>query len=337
MSDAYSAAASHRSPVPIREFILKFASRCNLACDYCYVYTMADQTWRSRPSLIDPTTIDAATRRIGEHASRHQLRQVTVIMHGGEPLLAGQKVLNYVASAARRELPGGVNLELRLQTNGVLLDEALLRVFRSRNIRVGVSIDGAGVHHDLHRHQRDGRGSYAATTRGLRLLTRPENRDLYAGLLCVIDTRNDPVAVYEALLEFSPPALDFLLPHGNWSAPPPGLGPETTPYAQWLIAVFDRWYGAPRQETAVRLFQELINLLLGGRSRTEQVGLSPVAFVVIDTDGSFEQVDTLKSAHHGAAHTGLNVFDHAVDSVLHHPDVRARQLGLEALSAQCLR
>lgn len=339
MSDDYSLAAFPNRTVPIREFVLKIASRCNLDCDYCYIYRMADQTWKSRPRLITTNTIDTATSRIGEHVSRHGLQRVTVILHGGEPLLAGRHALEYVASAVRRELPKSVLVDLRIQTNGVLLDDELFRTLRSLQIRVGVSIDGGPAHHNRHRHRSDGHGSYAATARGLRLLGQPENRDLYAGLLCVVDTRNDPVGVYEALLEFSPPALDFLLPHGNWSAPPPGSSRRTgdTPYAEWLIAAFDRWYGSPRQETAVRLFQELINLLLGGRSRTEQVGLSPVAFVVIDTDGSFQQVDSLKSADEGVAEVGLNVFDHSVDRVLRHPDVRSRQLGLDALGECCRR
>ena len=31
-------------PVPFRQFIIKIHSRCNLACDYCYVYEMADRS-----------------------------------------------------------------------------------------------------------------------------------------------------------------------------------------------------------------------------------------------------------------------------------------------------
>lgn len=339
MSNIYSLTGLHTRPVPIREFVLKVASRCNLVCDYCYIYRMTDQTWRSQPKLIPTKTINAATNRISEHVSRHGLQRVTVILHGGEPLLAGRHTLEYVADALRRNLPKSVLVDLRIQTNGALLDDKLFRTLHSHHIRVGVSLDGGPAHHNRHRHRPDGRGSYAATARGLRLLGKPENRGLYAGLLCVVDTRNDPVDVYEALLEFSPPALDFLLPHGNWSTPPPGCAQreDGTPYAEWLIAAFDRWYGAPHQETAVRLFQELINLLLGGRSRTEQVGLSPVAFVVIDTDGSFQQVDSLRSAYEGAADVGLNVFDHSVDTVLRHPDVRSRQLGLDGLGESCRR
>ena len=33
----------------LREFIVKVHSRCDLSCDYCYMYEMADQSWRSRP------------------------------------------------------------------------------------------------------------------------------------------------------------------------------------------------------------------------------------------------------------------------------------------------
>ncbi len=101
--------------------------------------------------------------------------------------------------------------------------------------------------------------------------------------------------------------------------------------------MFDRWYDVPRQETTVRLFREIMHLLLGGESASDQVGLSPVAYLVIDTDGSFQQADMLKSAAPGQPETGFNVFDHAVDAVLEHPEVRARQSGIASLADTCRR
>jgi uncharacterized protein len=287
--------------------------------------------------VITPEVVLAVARRIAEHASTHRLATVRVALHGGEPLLAGRNLLDQTASTIRRELPRTVELDLRIQTNGVLLDEQFLEVFAAHGIQVGVSLDGNAAQHDRHRFGPTGRGSHADTVRAIRLLNRPKHRDRYAGLLCVIDIAHDPVAVYEALLELDPPLVDFLLPHGNWSAPPPGriTGDPNTPYADWLIAVFDRWYGAPRQETAVRLFGEIINLLLGGRSRVEQVGASPVGYLVIDTDGSYQQDDSLKSTRPGEPETGLNVFEHSVDDVLRHPAVHARQRGIDLLAEDC--
>jgi uncharacterized protein len=160
---------------------------------------------------------------------------------------------------------------------------------------------------------------------------------LYSGLLCVVDLRADPITTYDSLLEFAPPIIDFLLPHGNWSDPPPGWSDSArTPYAEWLIAIFDRWYSAPSRETRIRLFEEIIHLLLGGKSATEAVGLTPTSLVVIETDGSIEQADALKSAYDGAAATGLHIARDSFDSALRLPQIAAMQLGLSALSEVCL-
>jgi uncharacterized protein len=324
---------SETAVVPIGEYVVKVASRCNLACDYCYVYTMADQSWRTRPAFPAEETISATARRIGEHAEKHELDEVTVVLHGGEPLLAGPHRLDRVATAIRRACPPSTKLDLRVQTNGVLLDESWLPFLRGHSVRIGVSLDGGRDQHDRHRLGHDGRGSHGATARGLRFLR--DHTEHYAGLLCVVDLDNDPVEVYEALLEFAPPVIDFMLPLGNWTVPPPRRGEDGTAYADWLVRVFDRWYAAPRQETEVRLFREIIHLLLGGRSSSDQIGLSPVAYLVVDTDGTFQQADMLKSTAPGQPETGLNVFDHPVDLVLTHPEVRARQAGVAALATTC--
>ena len=327
-------ATSETTVVPISEYVVKLASRCNLDCDYCYVYSTADQSWRTRPHFSSPETMVTTARRIGEHTRAHRLDAVSVVLHGGEPLLAGSERIAELVTAIREACPSDTTVDAQVQTNGVLLDEPMLASLRAYGVRVGVSLDGSRAHHDLHRRDHSGQGSWDGTARALRLLR--DNPDLYSGLLCVIDLANDPVAVYEALLEFAPPAIDFLLPQANWLVPPPRHG-SATPYADWLIAVFDRWYGTSHQETGVRLFQEIIHLLLGGRSTSDLIGLSPVAYLVVDTDGSYQQTDTLKSTTPGQPETGFNVFDHSVDTVLTHPAVRARQAGITSLADDCQR
>jgi uncharacterized protein len=324
---------SETAVVPIREYVVKVASRCNLACDYCYVYTMADQSWRTRPRFPSAETIDTTARRIGEHARNHELAEVTVVLHGGEPLLAGTSLLDHVVTTINRACPADTKLDVRVQTNGILLDESWLSFLRTHSVRVGVSMDGGRAQHDRHRRGADGQGGYEAAARGLRFLR--DHPEHYGGLLCVVDLDNDPIEVYESLLEFAPPVVDFMLPLANWTIPPPRRDEEDTPYAAWLVQVFDRWFGAAHQETAIRLFREIIHLLLGGQSSSDQIGLSPVAYLVIDTDGTFQQADMLKSAAPGQPETGLNVFDHPVDAVLAHPEVRARQSGLASLADTC--
>ncbi|WP_245641959.1 FxsB family cyclophane-forming radical SAM/SPASM peptide maturase [Nonomuraea candida] len=322
-------------PTPFRQFILKLHSRCNLACDYCYVYEMADQGWRDQPRRMSKQTIDRVAGRIAEHAGAHGLTRVEIVLHGGEPLLAGVEHLRYSVHRLRAALGAGVTASFTVQTNGVLLNEAFLRLFAELDVRVGVSLDGDEEGHDRHRRRAQGAGTYKEVRAGLERLTTPAYRHLFNGLLCTLDLAGDPVGTYEALLEFDPPMVDFLLPHGNWDTPPPGWTVTGTPYGDWLVAVFDRWYHAPVRETQVRLFGEIMRLLLGRPSRSEAVGLSPVAIVVVEANGSIEQVDTLKSAYDGATVTLLHVLRDSFDTALFLPSVAARQVGEQALSERC--
>jgi uncharacterized protein len=325
-------------PTPFSDFVLKIHSRCNLACDYCYVYQSVDQSWRARPAVMAEATLRQVGQRIAQHIERHGLTAVSAVLHGGEPLLAGSAFLDFAARELRAALPASCKVSLTVQTNGVLLNRRLLDLLSSHNIGIAVSLDGAREGHDLHRRYANGRSSYPQVMRGLRLLAE-SYRSRYRGLLCTVDVRTDPVACYEALLETSPPAIDFLLPHGNWSDPPPfrqHCENGSTPYADWLIQIFDRWYKAPFKTTGIRIFEEILNTLLGGGSRSENIGLSPVAVLVLDTDGSLQQVDTLKTTFEGAPETGLNVFDHDFEAALQHTGVAARQIGLSALSPVCM-
>jgi uncharacterized protein len=152
-----------------------------------------------------------------------------------------------------------------------------------------------------------------------------------------VDLRNDPVQTYEALQEFEPPVVDFLLPHGNWDNPPPGRDPVAAdaPYGAWLSKVFDHWYAISPQCCQVRMFSEIIHVMLGGQAAVETVGLSPVSLITINSDGALEQVDTLRSAYAGAAGTGLNVHAHDLNAAITHPAIIARQRGRNGLSETC--
>ena len=57
--------------------------------------------------------------------------------------------------------------------------------------------------------------------------------------------------------------------------------------------------------------------------------------LVIETDGSWEQTDSLKTAFENAPATGLDVFSHSVDEAAAHPGVAARQTGIAALCTTC--
>ncbi|MER6085147.1 FxsB family cyclophane-forming radical SAM/SPASM peptide maturase [Streptomyces sp. NPDC001833] len=336
--------------VPLRQFLLKIHSRCNLSCDYCYVYFAADQSWRERPVVMSLDTVRRAADRIADHALEHRLPSVRVILHGGEPLLAGRKHLSELLGILHERLDPVVRFHCSLQTNGTLLDTGFLELLRDHRVEVSVSLDGSPAAHDRHRRFGDGRPSHPRVAAALRLLGHPRYRDLFVGLLCVVDLANDPVETYEALLEFAPPRIDFLLPHGTWQHPPPGVEDRTAPprdppdpearheripYAHWLIPVFDRWFDAPRQETRVRMFEELMSGLLGDPVNAEAFGLTPHDLVVVESDGTLEDSDSLKVVAPGAPATGLDVFRNSFSEAQSTDTMRRRQSGAHGLGQVC--
>ncbi|MEU8506443.1 radical SAM/SPASM protein FxsB, inactivated metallohydrolase extension form [Streptomyces brevispora] len=322
--------------VPFREVVLKVHSRCDLACDHCYVFEHADQSWRTRPKTISDEVIFQTAQRLAEHAAAYALPSVSVILHGGEPLLAGPARLRRICEELTSAFDGVAALDLRIHTNGLQLSPRYLDLFSEYDVKVGISLDGDRAANDRHRRFADGRSSHPLVLKAVELLRQERYRHLNLGLLCTVDIENDAHAVLDALIELEPPLIDFLLPHATWDDPPPRPDGSPTAYADWLLAVHDRWQELGRP-VPVRIFSSVLSTLNGGPSLTESLGLAPTDLVVVETDGSLEQVDSLKSAYEGAAATGFDVFTHAFDEVAAHPGVRARQLGLEGVSGTCRR
>jgi uncharacterized protein len=328
------AAAAASPPHPVSQYVLKVHGRCDLACDHCYVFEHADQSWRRKARAMSTPVLQAAGRRIAEHARRWRLPTVRVVIHGGEPLLVGVDGLRRILEDLRTEIAPVSTLLLRMQTNGVLLTEDFCDLLVEFGVKVGVSLDGDRAANDRHRRFANGNGSYDQVVRALTLLRRPAYRSIYAGILCTIDVANDPVAVYGELRRHHPPRIDFLLPHATWEEPPPRPAGAATAYGDWLGAIHAQWV-ADGEPVRVRIFDSLRSAAAGGPTGSEQVGGGAADLLVVETDGTWEQADSLKTAFDGAPETGMSVFTHAVDDVSALPQIAGRQLGLAGLSATC--
>jgi len=325
------------TPYPFNEFIFKVQTRCNINCTYCYVYNMGDESWRDQPLSLSPRVAEQAAVRIRDHVRAHGIDGVLVSIHGGEPLLAGVAPIENFVSVVRRVLDG-IPVQFSLQTNATLVRSDVARALFDLGVGVGASLDGPEI---ANRHRVDARGksSHAAARGGIvELAGQP---GLLQGILCVIDIESNPEDVLTHLSSLGAPSLDFLLPHGNWASRPALKQAEQTlgtaapaPYGKWLAQAFDVWADGGNS-IHVRIFDDIIHLLLGGKHSFEGLGLGPARLVVIEADGSIELVDHLGPGHDGAAITGRNVFDHSFDEVLTHPGVICRQIGEQALAREC--
>ncbi|ANP55665.1 uncharacterized protein J2Z21_005695 [Streptomyces griseochromogenes] len=318
---------------PFRTFILKVANRCNIDCDYCFVFNSKDQAARRLPARMDLDVARAAARRVGEHAAAHDLQAVHVVVHGGEPLLVGVRHLADLLGAVREGVPSGTQVRFELQTNGTLLSGGWLNLFERYGVAVGVSLDGPPSANDRHRLTHAGRSSAASVVRGIELLrSRPH---LFAGLLAVVDLANDPVEVHNYLAAFEPPVIDFGLPHATHDDPPSRGCPSVPEYGLWMSRVYDAWLARPEYRHSIRMLEDIVALSSGVRGSVETLGLAPPTSIVIESDGSIEAVDTLRSVEEGATWLGLDVFHHSFDEALPHPKLLHRQYGKDTLAEKC--
>ncbi|MGV3481886.1 MAG: radical SAM protein, partial [Sphingobium sp.] len=177
-------------PAAIHPFIIKTAARCNLNCSYCYVYNQADTAWRSRPALMSDQIFTATVDRISRHVVQSGQTEALILFHGGEPMLVGKRRFDEMCRALHHALGDLVDVQLAIQTNGVLIDEDWIALFRAHDVQLGISLDGMAVANDRHRVDHKGRGSHAAVVRAMDRLAAADYR---FGLLCVIPLGEDPV------------------------------------------------------------------------------------------------------------------------------------------------
>ena len=294
------------------QLILKVASRCNLNCSYCYVYNKGDTSWRGRPPVMSDEVFAASMDRTRDYCSAIGEQAVLLTFHGGEPCLVGAGRFSMWCQTARQRLRG-LDVTISIQTNGTLIDEHWLQVFREHSVGVGVSIDGPAVIHDRFRVDHAGRGSHESVTGALAML---RGTGLRYGLLCVIPLGSDPVVVHRHFANLGAPSVTYLFPDYTHDTIGEirGLFGET-PCADFLIGVFEEWWSCGTLEFQVRDLWNMARVILGGESEIEVIGNPAPRYFFVETDGTIEGLDALRVCENGITRTNLNVFTAGFDDV----------------------
>lgn len=111
------------------KLLVKPTHKCPLNCKYCY-----DKQFNVEEDMSLKTV-----EKICQFATQ-SAQHVTWIWHGGKPLLMGvdwlSKANDIILSKTKNEV------KINMQTNGTLIDEQAISMFKKYNIRPGLSFDG---------------------------------------------------------------------------------------------------------------------------------------------------------------------------------------------------
>ena len=278
--------------------LLKVVSRCNLDCKYCYVYHLGDDGWRYQPKRMSDAVQNAVVQQLSELYS-HQKRPFSVVLHGGEPLLLGHRNLRKLCHRLRTALPKPCGIHI--QTNGVLLTDRVIDIFVQYDVGVSVSLDGSAEVNDKFRVDHRGNGSHSLVIEGIdRLIAREDARPLFAGILSVIDPSSNPSCTYFSLKATGTPSMDFLVRDGNHDRLPYLKSDiDSIEYGVWMAGLLDVYLSDP-DPPRIRIFDDMLRLILGGNSTKEGIGNNDYGILVIESDGSVNKNDTLKVAFNRA-------------------------------------
>ncbi|MBO9732450.1 MAG: radical SAM protein [Chitinophaga sp.] len=320
--------------------VLKVASRCNLNCTYCYMYNMGDSTYRNQPKVMSDKVVESLLERVRNHCQQYGVASFNFAFHGGEPLLAGKEFFIRFISKANAMLAGVATITYLVQTNGTLLTREWCEFFDTWGVQIGVSLDGTPEANDQYRIDHAGRGSYRQIIAGLKLAQQYTVKNSQPGVLSVVNIDADPLDIYTHFKEIGVNNISFLLPDSNFDKLPPAPAAGSpfsgdTPYADWMIRLFDAWFFDDKSRLTIQYFRKIIHVILGREVVSELVGTANNEVLVIETDGSIEPLDVLKICGEGFTKNNANVLSHELTEALNTPLANLYQLSHTKICAKC--
>jgi uncharacterized protein len=128
---------------------------------------------------MDEATLGAALDWLA--MIRQPDQTLELVLHGGEPLLAGVAWYRHALPRIRTRFQTG--LRLSIQSNLWLLDDAFCDLIEEYDIGLGTSLDGPQPINDAQR----GQGSFAKTMRGIQIA---RSRGISVGIICTFTHRS---------------------------------------------------------------------------------------------------------------------------------------------------
>lgn len=317
--------------------ILKVAERCNLACTYCYFFFGGDESYKSHSPIIKEGTIDAVSDFLQQGCEELGIKRVQIYFHGGEPLLMKKGLFDYTCLSLKHKLQNlSDNLQLKIQTNALLVNEEWVKLFDKHNVAVGVSVDGFKEHHDKYRIDHRGRGSYDKTVEKIVYLQdcAKQGKISEVGCLSVVNKEYNGGLVYKHLahtLGFN--GLDFLLPDCNHET----FKEDSQDYGRFLCEAFDAWACDNNPAIDVRCLSSVVHLFLGATSG--RLDFSPdynkFAAITISSDGDLSPDDSLLSTCSPFMHTNKTVTNTSLKKYLNEPMFKHLAAASETLPHKC--
>ena len=227
---------------------------CNLACSYCF-YKSTESIYGAGKHLMEDKILETLVLKAMQYSNGGL---AVFSWQGGEPLLAGVTFYRRVIELQQKHGKKGQRVGNSVQTNGTLLNEEFIKLFKEYNFLLGISLDGDRPMHEFHRGK-----SFEGAMKGIALLRELE---LDFNILTVINSFNAsrPADLYNFYVK---EGFDFvqLIPcvekdsMGKLSE----FSVDSKTYCKFLCEFFDLWWNGGKPAVSVRFFDNILEILSG--------------------------------------------------------------------------
>lgn len=152
---------------------------CNFACKYCYTID-ENKLQQKRISF-------ARMKKVVDEIVTFPTKFAAFEFHGGEPLMAFDLVRETTEYANSVFENKKKKIFFNIQTNGSIINDRILKLFKDYNFSVRVSLDGPQKINDKYRTFKNGDGSYNKVIENLKILVK---KGIYPDVVCVVNRNN---------------------------------------------------------------------------------------------------------------------------------------------------
>ena len=272
---------------PFTLLIKPASADCNLRCEYCFYL----DKWRLYPETKRFRMSEAVLEQMVKSYMRTPQPVYAFGWQGGEPTLMGLDFFRKVTQFQEKYGRSGASVSNGLQTNAILIDDAMAQHFARYRFLVGCSLDGPAQIHDRYRRNRGGQPSHAKVLDGIETLKRHE---VEFNILILVSQANVRRAkeVYHYLVDKGftyhqyIPCVEF---DEKGDLSPYAI--NGTEWGDFLCELSDAWYEKDRFSVSIRHLDSILLKIVDGEISVCNMADNCCQYFVVEHNGDIYPCD----------------------------------------------
>lgn len=273
---------------PLNLMIKPVSSNCNMKCKYCFYHDLASNREVASYGKMDEKLLELIIKKAFDDADG----SINFSFQGGEPTLAGLDYYKQLMDYIEKYNEDNMEVNLALQTNGILIDHNWAAFLSENDWLVGLSIDGYKDLHNYFRIDRNDKGTYKKVIQASELFKK-YNVDFNILTVITDQLARHGKKVYNTYKQQNFNYLQFIrcLEHLNGKKEKYSLSPDN--YELFLSNVFNEWYKDIKEENyiSIRFFDNIVGMLMGIKPEACDMKGHCSFQNIIEADGSIYPCD----------------------------------------------